>query len=120
MVPQTNIIPRRAHWQLALGGDGYVEAMDDLRQSISIILTTRRGSDPLRPEFGSDIWRYIDHPIDRARPHLVREVYTAIGRWEPRVKIERVEVTLDEAHRLRIGIHFTAADGLKGTAEVRP
>lgn len=112
--------PRRAHWQLAMGGVGYAEALDDLRQAIAIILLTRRGSDPLRPEFGSDIWRYIDYPIDRARPHLVREVYAAIGRWEPRVKIQRVDVALDEAHHLRLSVHFTAADGLTGLAEVRP
>lgn len=120
IAPAAASIPRRAHWQLALGGDGYAEALDDLRQAIAIILTTRRGSDPLRPEFGSDIWRYLDHPIDRARPHLVREVYAAIRRWEPRVKIERVSVDLDEAHHLRIGVHFTAADGVSGMTEVRP
>lgn len=113
-------IPRRAHWQLALGGEGYAQALDDLRQAIAIILATRRGSDPLRPEFGSDIWRYLDHPIDRARPHIVREVYAAIRRWEPRVKIQSVDVALDEVHHLRIGVHFTAADGVSGMTEVRP
>jgi len=114
------IAPRRAHWQIALGGEGYAEALDDLAQSISIILTTRCGSDPLRPEFGSNIWRYIDYPIDRARAHVVREVYAAIRRWEPRVRVDRVVVRLDEVQHMRIGVHFTAADGLMGTADVHP
>lgn len=113
-------IPRRAHWQIALGGEGYAEALDDLRQAITIILATRKGSDPLRPEFGSDIWRYVDHPIDRARPHLVREAVEALRRWEPRVEIERVSVAADEAHHLRIGVHFTTPDGVRATAEVSP
>jgi phage baseplate assembly protein W len=112
-------IPQRAHWQMALGGQGYAEALDDVRQAIAIILTTRKGTDPLRPEFGSDLWRYIDYPIDRARPHLVREVHAALRRWEPRMEIERVDVAM-EAHHLRLGIHFHLADGLAGTAEVRP
>jgi phage baseplate assembly protein W len=120
MSTMVDTLPRRAHWQIALGGAGYAEALDDLRQAIAIILLTRKGSDPLRPAFGSDIWRYIDHPIDRARPHLVREVVEAIRRWEPRVKVERVTVTLDEAHAIRIGIHFTTPDGVQASAEVRP
>lgn len=116
---QEATIPQRAHWQLALGG-GYAEALDDLIQSIAIILRTRRGSDPLRPDFGSDIWRYIDYPIDRARPHLVREAVAAIRRWEPRVRIERVTVELMEAQHVRIGIHFVTAEGVSASAWVQP
>ena len=112
--------PRRPHWQIAMGGDGYAEALDDLRQAIAIILLTRRGTDPLRPDFGSDVWRYVDHPIDRARAHIVREAVEAIRRWEPRVKIERVTVTLAADAHLKIGIHFTTADGVSASAEVLP
>lgn len=119
MSTMNSTMPRRAHWQIALS-DGYAEALDDLRQAIAIILLTRRGSDPLRPEFGSDIWRYLDYPIDRARPHLVREAVAAIRRFEPRVKIERVTVALDAAQHLRLDIHFTTADGVSASAEVRP
>lgn len=113
-------IPRRVHWQLALGGAGYAEALDDLRQAIAILLLTRKGTDPLRPEFGSDLWRYVDHPIDRARPHLVREAVEAIRRWEPRVKVQRVTVDPDEAHAIRLGIHFTTPDGQPVSMTVTP
>ena len=50
-------------------------------------MTTPRGSDPLRPTFGSDIWRYIDFPIDVALPAIVRELTSAITTWEPRVNL---------------------------------
>ena len=75
-------------WSVALGDYGNVVTyVDDIAQCINIILGTPKGSDPLRPEFGSDLWKYIDHPFDRALPHLVRESIDAIATWEPRVEI---------------------------------
>ena len=71
------MIPREHHWQPALGGNGEVTGLEDLRQAIAIILRTPRGSDPLRPEFGSNLHLYIDYPVNRARPHLVRETVDA-------------------------------------------
>lgn len=77
---------------MALGAYGeVVTEIEDIAQSILIILRTRLGSDPLRPEFGSDLWRYIDYPADRAVPHLVRESLDAIERWEPRVEVLSVQ-----------------------------
>ena len=88
--------PDTPHWQLALGGDGpdngVVQQMADVRQSIRIILTTPKGSDPLRPEFGCDAGNYLDLPLDAARPHIVREVREALA-WEPRVTVSGVTVS---------------------------
>ena len=86
MTPLTSITAR--NWQLALDQPGDVVAdLDDIGQCIRVILTTPKGTDPLRPEFACDIWRYIDHPIDRAIPHIVREAWDAIEAWEPRVQL---------------------------------
>ena len=53
-IPYTSITS--AHWQPALDTPGgVVEGLRDIDQAIRIILTTPRGSDPHRPEFGSDI-----------------------------------------------------------------
>ena len=61
-------------WQPALQAPGeIVRGLDDIRQAIQIILRTPRGSDPHRPEFGSNLHLYIDWPVDRAIPHVVRE-----------------------------------------------
>lgn len=80
-------------WQPALGRPGEVVTdLADIAQCIEIILTTPKGSDPLRPEFGSDLWRYIDYPIDQAVPHLVREAWDALTLWEPRIQLVRIEV----------------------------
>lgn len=85
-------MPDTPHWQLALGGDGVVQQMADVRQCIRIILTTPKGSDPLRPEFGCGAGNYLDLPLDAARPHIVREVREALA-WEPRVTVSGVTVS---------------------------
>src|ERR1700733_4636493 len=83
-----------ADWSLKLEALGaVVQGLDDIDQCIAIILTTPPGSDPLRPTFGADLWRYIDNPISSAIPSIVREVGAAIAMWEPRVTLESVTVT---------------------------
>jgi phage baseplate assembly protein W len=82
-----------ADWSLKLGAIGdVVESVADVDQCIAIILTTPKGSDPLRPTFGADIWRYIDFPIDIARPAVVRELVDALTLWEPRITMVDVKV----------------------------
>jgi phage baseplate assembly protein W len=82
-----------ADWSLRLGEIGaVVQGLSDVDQCIAIILTTPRGSDPLRPTFGADLWRYIDNPISVATPSIVREVSAAIAMWEPRVTIQSIGV----------------------------
>ncbi|HWN56873.1 MAG TPA: GPW/gp25 family protein [Methylomirabilota bacterium] len=77
-----------ADWSLQLGAiGGVVQGIADVEQCLGIIVTTPRGSDPLRPTFGADIWRYIDFPIDEALPAIVSELTSAITIWEPRVNL---------------------------------
>lgn len=66
--------------------------LDELAQSIRIILTTPKGSDPLRPEFATDIYRLIDRPLAEVRLLLVRECVNALRNFEPRISIDRVEI----------------------------
>lgn len=94
------------NWQLALGQPGDVVVdLDDIHQCIRVILTTPKGSDPLRPEFACDLWRYIDHPIDRATPHIVREAWTAITTFEPRIELISITPRLgDEPGQIVVSI----------------
>lgn len=64
-----------------------------LRQSIEDILTTPLGSRRMRPDYGSQLRRYIDLPVNDGWKSAVQaEVARALGRWEPRLKLERVKV----------------------------
>lgn len=65
-----------------------------LRQSIEDILSTPQGSRRMRPEYGSQLRRYVDLPVNEGWKSAVQaEVARALGRWEPRLKLERVRVT---------------------------
>jgi phage baseplate assembly protein W len=79
---------------LASGVGAIVQGLGDVDQCIMIILTTPKGSDPLRPTFGCDIWQFIDAPLTLALPHIVREVTESLTIWEPRIKVIAVTATL--------------------------
>jgi phage baseplate assembly protein W len=47
----------------------------------------------MRPEYGSQMRRYVDLPVNEGWKSAVQaEVARALGRWEPRLKLERVRV----------------------------
>lgn len=115
-IPYTSITA--AHWQPALGTSGeVVEGLRDIDQSIRIILTTPKGSDAHRPEFGSDLHLYIDWPHDRVTPYLVRETIEAIRRWETRVLVVQVQVQIDVS-QLTLKVLWRMADGVEQMTEV--
>lgn len=109
---------RSVHWQPALGHLGVVEAEADIDQAIRIILATPRGADPHRPDFGSNLHRYIDMPVDRAVPHLVRESVEAIRRWEPRCELIQVSPSIEGAH-ITLRVLWRVAGGLVRDTEVQ-
>lgn len=95
-----------ADWQPRLGAHGDIVAgVDDIHQCIRTILMTPKGSVPHRPEFGSDIWRYLDLPTGEAIPHVVREGIEALRRWEPRIEVVRM-VPLELNAHLHISVEW--------------
>lgn len=106
-IPYTSITA--AHWQPALGTSGeVVEGLRDIDQSIRIILSTPKGSDPHRPAFGSDLHLYLDWPTNRVTPHLVREAVDAIRHWEPRVSGVQVQIQINAA-QITVQVHWRVA-----------
>ncbi|WP_338807150.1 GPW/gp25 family protein [Pseudomonas chlororaphis] len=107
-----------AHWQPALGTSGeVVEGLRDIDQSIRIILTTPKGADAHRPDFGSDLHLYIDWPVNRVTPHLVRETVDALRRWETRISVGLVQVQIEES-QIRVRVQWRVADGVTQLTEV--
>lgn len=72
-----------------------VEGADDIRQCLYVILTTVPGSDPLRPDFGSDVYRYIDRPYSEMQSGLVYAAVQAIGKWEKRIEVSKCSLSPD-------------------------
>ena len=84
------------NWQVAVSGTGDIaEGISDIRQCVGIIITTSKGSDPLRPEFGTDIYKLVDKPVNVAAPAIVKEILTALQLWEPRIRVKRLVYTVD-------------------------
>lgn len=87
------------HWQLASDDSSDVIAgIDDINCCIENILSTRKGTDILRPEFGSHHYDYIDQPSDIAAPNFVREICAALERWEKRIVIEKIHIQGEAPH----------------------
>ena len=105
------LTPRSKHWQLAPldVSDGVVQGYDDIEQCIFNILSTRKGTDVTRPEFGSNHFDYIDTPEDIFVPNAVREVVLAIQTWEKRAIIDKVELS-GNAPEITMSVHWHVAD----------
>src|SRR5450830_94608 len=70
-----------------------ISGVEHMRQSIVDILGTPLGSRRHRPEYGSKLRLFVDLPINEGWKSAVQaEVARALGRWEPRLKLERVRV----------------------------
>jgi len=102
----------------ARGGIALARRDAELEQAMRLILATYPGERPMRPEFGSKIRDYVfrSATIDTAA-ELSNEVQQALLRWEPRVVVELVNVTVDEDDRSRLYIDISYT--VKGTNDRR-
>jgi phage baseplate assembly protein W len=81
----------------------------DIDEAIRIILSTAKGERHMRPQFGCGIHDLVFAPNNATTAGLVDTyVREAIGWWEPRVEVLRVEVGTDdeERNKLLINIHY--------------
>lgn len=70
-----------------------INGVDHLMQSIHTILTTPVGSRVMRRNFGSLLPELIDQPDNAAtRVRVFAAVAGALMRWEPRLRISRVQL----------------------------
>lgn len=90
-----------------------IGGLDHLVQSIADILGTRKGTRRERPDYGSDIPAMVDMPVTRGWISSVQaEAARAIGRWEPRIALDRVTVmsVVDGAVTFRIAGRYNGDD----------
>ena len=79
------------NWQLSLRAPGEVaQGLDDIRQCIQTILTSTQGSDPLRPLFGSQIWKYVDNPVMEGVSNISAEILDSLLKWETRIIVKKL------------------------------
>lgn len=70
-----------------------LDGVAHLQQSIKDILTTRIGTRVMRREYGSNLFKLIDRPLNEVtKTDIFAEVAIALQRWEPRFLLNRVYV----------------------------
>lgn len=82
----------------------------DVEEAMKIILLTRKGERPMRPEFGSDLFTLMFMPCDDATAGLARRyVAEALARWEPRIEVSEVVAWPDSEDdgRLMIEVKYS-------------
>jgi uncharacterized protein len=84
--------------------------IDNINASIDMILNTPRGSRPLSPDFGSDLYRFIFRSADPSlREEIEQSVRTTLLANEPRIKVDQVNIQLtnDAASTVMVAVTYT-------------
>lgn len=65
-----------------------------LKQSCEDILTTPKGTRIMRREYGSNLPRLVDAPLNRETIlEMIAESADALSRWEPRLNVTQIRPT---------------------------
>lgn len=83
-----------------------------LAQSINDILSTPLGTRVMRRDYGSQLADLIDWPLNNAtRLQAYAAVAIALMRWEPRIRLSRVQLSLGEqAGQAYLDVEGTVVD----------
>jgi len=88
------------------GGLAVRQGMAHLRQAVFVILTTRKGERLMRPWFGSDLWRWLDMPINQATLAGMRaEIFDAVDQ-EPRLTLTKIVISSEVPGWLRFDLYL--------------
>jgi uncharacterized protein len=72
----------------------------EIEQAIRLIIGTAYGERPMRPDFGCAIHEFVFAEANAATAgRIAYEVRTSLRRWEPRIVVEDVDVTIDDTDR---------------------
>lgn len=117
----SDILGRGWSFPIHLDASGQValsSGVQDVEEAIIMILSTPKGQRPLRPEFGCQIHDLLFAPSDANTIGLATYyVEQALGMWEPRIRLRKVQVRLDPQamERLLIMVEYE----LKATLDRR-
>ena len=94
----------------ATGGMALVVGDREIEEAIRLILATAPGERPMRPEFGCRVHDHVFAPINASTAGAIaRDVRYALELWEPRIDVQEVLISFDQADlvTLYIDIHYT-------------
>jgi phage baseplate assembly protein W len=105
----------------ARGGLALSHEDEDVREAISVILGTAPGERPMRPEFGCGIHDYVFESVDAYLVgRLEQEVRRALDRWEPRIDVVSVDLSVEaDARGVNEVVVIDVTYRLRATNDVR-
>lgn len=78
-----------------------VSAVDDINQSLHILLSTSLGERVMQPEYGCNLLDYQFEPVNNALIGYLKDlVENAILIYEPRILLENIEITRPDSFDL--------------------
>lgn len=88
------------------------KARDDIRESLTILFSTRPGERVMRPDFGGSLEELLFEPLNESLITYVKDlIRNAILYYEPRIDLEEIRIPSDEKEllegKLRIELTFT-------------
>lgn len=87
------------------GDVALAEHEQDIAQAVRIIIETGRGERVMRPDFGAGLNEFVFEPLNTTTMALMRHrVEEALISWEPRIRVQSVEVTAERASQGRVDI----------------
>lgn len=85
--------------------------IDHIKQSIADILTTPIGSRIMLPEYGSRLFDLTDQPLSVGFIlQLKVAVIEAIDKWEPRVKVLKVDIESAQSISFKLSLFVIGSD----------
>lgn len=89
----------------ASGGIDTVDGHAAVRQSLLMLLSTTPGERVMRPDYGCDLRRLVFSPNDDTTAGLaIHYVRQAVARFEPRVKVLRIDAVRVESEPGRLDL----------------
>lgn len=78
-----------------------VEPLAAVLQQVAVLLATKQGTVPFFREFGLP-QKFLDKPLNVAKPMLYLEVKEAVERFIPQVELVNVDFVIDESRPGRL------------------
>ena len=69
---------------------GVVDGLDCVKQRVWVVINSPIGSDPLRPFFGTNLYKWNDKGVSVAAAQIKREIIEAISVWVPEVTLGKI------------------------------
>lgn len=99
MIDQGRLFGRGISFPPRVGADGRVawsEGEQNVREAIRVILMTDRRERLRLPDFGGSLSRFLFEPNTVTTRHLIADqIQKSLEQWEPRMRIESVNVEPD-------------------------